>query len=82
MGIRDNGGGGSGGSGGRISARKTADFDVASLLRETGQSVGLLQASLLVSLFFYFRTLVFVSVNVFAFGEASSSNVFSQKKGK
>ena len=45
-------------------------------VRETGWSVALVQASFLISLVFILALPFFVSVNVFAFSEASTSNVF------
>ena len=66
------GGGSAGGSG----AGKTAASGVALLLIDTGRSILSLRAASFKPLVFYFSVPIFVSVNVFAFCEASTSNAF------
>ena len=53
---------------------------VASLLRDAGRLVASSRASFFISLVFSFRVTFFVSVNVFAFCKASTSNLFFQKQ--
>ena len=81
MGIRDNGVGGSGGGsgGGSISGE---NVDVwGGFIVEGYKSVGSVVASLVVHIVgIYSSVTVFVSVNVFEFSDASTSNVFFQKQ--
>ena len=55
---------------------KTVSYGFASLLREIGRLVSSSRASLFISLIFILGFPFFISVHVFAFIEASTSNVF------
>ena len=61
---------------GQEKCQKNAASVVDSLLREAGQLVALSRASSFIWLVFILAFPFFVSVNVFVFGEASTSNVF------
>ena len=79
--IRDNGGGDSDGeSGGQIGNRKTAASGVDSFLRDIVWLVSSSRASSFIPMFFILALLFFISVDIFAFREASTSNIFSQKQ--